>query len=248
MSIDNKYGVPISTQIDERGALLQPKFVNRFRVFFFDMGETLSDQNDSAKYLTAQVESFSRPSIEYSNKPVNSFNGRGFISGRPMFGEVKFVIRDEITNTAIAYIYRHLQRSIDKLYPQMRDGNTVKLNQQLGRNTKFTIRMEVLDGRTNHSPLEVWEFNGCLFNSINFTDNSYEDDTEIFKVTVSCTFDGMNVFRPERTIFGSRENDDKKFANTEQVIDERARIVAETQRLTEPVNRRVSNIIRGIGL
>lgn len=219
MSIDNKYGVPIKDDVDERGALIQPKFTNRFRVLFQDLGHSgdLNVDMNARQYLTAQVESFSRPNIEFGNKPVTSFIGRGFVSGRPMMGDFKFVIRDDITNSAISYLYMQIQSNIDKFYPQQNTNGRTVLNKQLGRNTKFNVLMEVMDGRTNHTAIEVWDFYGCQFNSVQFTDYSYESDSEIATISVSCSFDSMRVYRPEKNMFASREYDNANSAKDARI-------------------------------
>lgn len=209
---DNKYGMPIGADDDNRVPIKQPKFTNRYRVFFQNIGNSnlteWYDANDNSRQaLTAQVESFSRPSIEFTNKPVTSFMGRGFIHGRPMLGETTFVVRDEITNSAILYLYRQVQAQIDKFYPIRSVDGVTQSSHLMGQDTKFNIMMEVLDGRSNLAPLEVWELYGCAFTSIGFTDNSYEDEIEIAKITVKCSVDSINVHRPERMLFGAREYD-----------------------------------------
>lgn len=210
---DNKYGVPINHDNDNRRPLLQPKFTNRFRVFFRGLG--VSDEiaagginADAREFLTAQVESFDRPNIEFNNKPVTSFIGRGFVHGRPLLGETTFVVRDEITNSAILFLYRQVQAQIDKFYTRMSANGKLEVSPLMGQDTKFTIIMEVMDGRTNHTPLEVWEMYGCTFSSVNFSGNSYEDDTEIAKITVKCSVDRIKVHRPSRRLFQDRDFDD----------------------------------------
>lgn len=225
---DNKYGVPIGADFDDRTALKQPKFTNRYRVFFQNIGSSSMSEwyegNENARSaLTAQVESFSRPSVEFNNKPVTSFIGRGFVHGRPLLSEATFVIRDEITNSAILYLYRQVQAQIDKFYPKMNDNGEFIKSHLMGQDTKFNIIMEVLDGRTNLAPLEVWELYGCTFNSVTFSDNSYEDEIEIAKITVKCSVDSIDVYRPARGLFQGREYDD----TSARIIESAERIEAE---------------------
>lgn len=257
---DNKYGVPISHENDERRSLIQPKFTNRFRVFFIDIGTSNEVaaggiNADVRDYLTAQVESFDRPSVEFNNKPITSFIGRGYIHGRPLIGETTFVVRDEITNSAILFLYRQLQAQIDKFYPQMNVNGSLTESPLLGQDTKFTIIMEVLDGRTNHTPLEVWELFGCTFSGVNFSNNSYEDETEIAKVTVKCSVDRVKVTRPSRKLFQDRDNDENN-ASTINYSDTRdfgissatSQIPISQQEIDKvnSANERVGNIIQNV--
>lgn len=213
---DNKYGIPVSKDNDDRTALLQPKFTSRFRVLFPNLGESLPKSDDgiseqSRLYVTTQVESFKRPTMEFNNKPVYSFLSKGYITGKLNINEVTFTIRDDILNAGISFIYRQFQHQITTLYPQMR---LMEMQENLfksdlnGTDSKFNMILEVLDGRTNNAPLEIWEFYGCLINSLNPSGHSYEEDAEISKIDVSCTVDAVAVHRPARQIYGDREYDE----------------------------------------
>lgn len=213
---DNKYGISYNTDDDERAALLQPKFTSRFRVLFPNIGESNPTSDDgiteeSRLYLSSQVEKFTRPTFSFNNKPVYSFLGKGFISGKVDVGEVSFTIRDDILNAGISFVYRQLQHQINTLYPQMRgygvEGNLVKYDLH-GTDMKFNMILEVLDGRTNNAPLEIWECYGCLVNTLTPSGYSYEDDAEIATIDVSCTVDAVSVHRPERLLYGDREYDE----------------------------------------
>lgn len=213
---DNKYGISYNTDDDERAALLQPKFTSRFRVLFPNIGESNPSTDDgtteeSRLYLSSQVEKFTRPVLSFNNKPVYSFQGKGFITGKLDIGEISFTIRDDILNAGINFVYRQLQHQINTLYPQMRGygmaDNIVKSDLH-GTDMKFNMILEVLDGRTNNAPLEVWECYGCLVNTLTPSGYSYEEDAEIATIDVSCTVDSVNVHRPSRLLYGDREYDE----------------------------------------
>lgn len=214
---NNKYGISHSTDNDERTALLQPKFTSRFRVLFPNMGESNPSSDDGVEeesrlFVTTQVESFKRPTMEFSNKPVYSFLSKGYIVGKLNIGEVSFTIRDDILNAGISFIYRQFQHQIDAMYPQMRSngiaGNIIG-SDKLGTDMKFNMILEVLDGRTNNAPLEIWECYGCLINTMTPSGYSYDEDAEIATIDISCTVDSVAVHRPERKLYGDRKYDEE---------------------------------------
>lgn len=83
----NKFGVPVSTTGDERVPVIQPKFKNRFRVFFYNFGNQRLSLNgvggqgvlqtdDTSLALMSNVVSFNKPSVTFAEIPLTSFLGK----------------------------------------------------------------------------------------------------------------------------------------------------------------------------
>lgn len=203
----NKYGVPISDTVDQRQAMAQPKFTNRFRVKMRNMGQLPVDsdaRNEEAENLvTGMVESFTRPTVSFTKQEITSFNARGNYASRPTFDDFTITLRDEITNNIIGRLYNQLKLQTYKYQPV--DNNNGGLNKSLylGIATKFDVFLEVMDGHTNHKPLEVWEFFGCEIVNLQNTTNSYQEDSGINIINLTCSFDYLNVYQPERKMFAS---------------------------------------------
>lgn len=224
----NKYGVPISQQRDERQALQQPKFVNRFRARFENFGnipmndENIIDpqNNRSNDVVMGSVESFTRPTINFEKQPTNGFISNANYASRPTFEDFNLVLRDEITNTVIGRVYNQLKMQTYKYQPVTSpDGENMVKSKFLGISTKFDVHVDVMDGRTNHTALETWSFYGCQITSLASNEQSYEDSQSIIKITLSCSFDYLDVTQPSRIQFSSNPGyeENKDFGqNTKQ--------------------------------
>ena len=209
----DKYGVPISYNSDERMGLQQPKFTNRFRVHFRDFGTSPTrDEVESPNYsqsnniLTAQVESFNKPNINFSSNEVTSFIGRAKYSGRPKTESFTIVIRDEITNTVVSRVYNQIKMQTYKFNPVTRFGGSLQKSIMLGFDTKFDCIVETMDGRSGHSPLETWVFRGCFIENVENTGLSYDDDNNVVRITLQCQFDYFEIYQNERVMFPQSYN------------------------------------------
>lgn len=208
----DKYGVPINTNDDERGALIQPKFNSRFRVFLLDFGDlrsTAAVNNEDgitfvdkdvilpSSVLTSMVESFTRPTLNFGTQETNSFIGRAKYSGRLKHENFTMVLRDDITNSVISKVYAQAKKQTYKFHPTTR---SQEKSPYLGIDTKFICIMQVMDGRTNHKSLETWTFYGCTIDNIESVTNSYDDGAGIAKLTITCAFDYFDISQESRLI------------------------------------------------
>lgn len=202
----NKFGVPISDTDDTRQGLLQPKFANRYRVRFYDLGRIQREQVGEdllPNVLTGQVESFTRPSVTFSKNEARSFIANSSYAGRPTYEDISLVIRDEITNSVITGIYNQLKLQTYKYQPfTFANGTTIK-SPYLGMSTKFDMALEIMDGSVNYIPLETWIFLGCQITAMTSNNFSYETDTETVNLNLQVSFDFFEVFQPSRTKFAS---------------------------------------------
>lgn len=205
----NKYGVPISGTSDERQPIIQPKFSNRFRVFFYHLGDKdkFSSGNNS-KILTGQVESVERPTIQYNNKPVHSFLGKGWVSGRGIYGNIQLTMRDDITNAMMTYFMTQLDIQTSRMYPVTSAGSVPFASNMLGVSPYFSMAVEIMDGRNNHTPLEIWLFSGCLVESLKPSNNSYENDSEYSTYSIEVNFESVKIVQPNKKMFGSKKYED----------------------------------------
>lgn len=196
----NKFGVPSSTTGDERVPVIQPKFKNRFRVFFYNFGnqrmslggvgnQGVVQTDDERLALMGNVVSFNKPNVTYTEIPLTSFLGKGKTYGRPTWENLNIVLRDDIKNAALRFILRQVYLQQQKYMPH---------SSGFGRNFNFDIMMEVMDGRVGHTGLERWFFTGCSILSSDFGDVSYESVTDFQKISLSIAFNNIFIFSPGR--------------------------------------------------
>lgn len=196
----NKFGVPISTDNDDRFPTIQPKFKNRFRIFFYNFahqdatinsdpanGILQLDRNSFA--LMGNVVSFNKPTVTFGQSEVRSFVGKGNVVGRPTWENLNLTLRDDVKNAVIGFVTRQVYLQQQKYMPH---------SPGFGRNYTFSIMLEVMDGRVGHVGLERWLFSGCSIHTSNFGDVSYEMDTEIQKIDLSIMFNNILVYSPDK--------------------------------------------------
>lgn len=200
MSSLNKYGVPMSDDSDDRYPMIQPKFKNRFRVFFYNFayqGTTLSDLSSGGTIeidednvaLMGNVVSFNKPNVTYTQVEVRSFIGKGSVSGRPTWENVTITLRDDIKNAVVGFVARQSYLQQQKYMPH---------SEGFGRNFTFSMMLEVMDGRVGHTGTERWLFSGCTLQNVNYGDLSYEMDTEIQKIELNIMYNNILVYSPPK--------------------------------------------------
>lgn len=202
----NKYGVPLSDINDDRYPTVQPKFKNRFRVFFYNFahqGTTVEGLDGSSGILEidedniallGNVVSFNKPQVTFGQTEVRSFIGRGLVSGRPTWENVNVTLRDDIKNAVVGFVSRQVYLQQQKYIPH---------SEGFGRNFTFSMMLEVMDGRVGHTGYERWLFAGCTLQNVNFGDLSYEMDTEIQKIDLTIMYNNIYVYSPEKVNFHS---------------------------------------------
>lgn len=201
----SKYGVPISDQTDERAPVIQPKFKNRFRVFFYNFGATntvlsgvgtqgavKTDKESIA--LTGNVSNFTKPTVNFAQNEVRSFIGRGNVAGRPTWDNVSLSLRDDIKNAALKFIMRQSYLQTLKYVPS---------SSVFGRNFTFSMVVEIMDGRVGHTGIERWFFTGCSLASVNYGELSYENEADIQKLDLNVMYNNVYVSSPRRIKFAS---------------------------------------------
>lgn len=201
----NKFGVPTDTTGDDRAPTIQPKFKNRFRVFFYNFGNQrlsltgvgnqgviATDQERLA--LMGNVVSFNKPNISFAQVPVSSFIGKGTVAGRPTWENLNITLRDDIKNAALKFIMRQTYLQQQKYMPH---------SSAFGRNFNFDIMLEIMDGRVGHTGLERWFFTGCSIVNGEFGDNSYESTTDFQRINLTMAFNNVYIFSPSRINFAS---------------------------------------------
>lgn len=198
--MNNKFGVPTDTTGDERAPTIQPKFKNRFRVFFYNFGNqrlSLSGVGNAGVVQTDQerlalmgnVVSFNKPNVSFTEVNVSSFLGKGKTYGRPTWENLNITLRDDIKNAAMRFIMRQTYLQQQKYMPH---------SSGFGRNFSFDIMLEVMDGRVGHTGVERWFFTGCSILQNDYGDHSYESTTDFQKISLTIGFNNVYMFSPAR--------------------------------------------------
>lgn len=167
-----KFGVPHSAGA-ERG-ILQPKLQWKFRVTFDGFGD-----GSQLRQLTQNVVSMQRPTYTQVSTPVHSYNSVAYTAGKHEWEEVSITFRDDIQNSVLKAVGQQVQKQMN----HFEQSSPVS-----GRNYKFTMRLESLDGNNNTAPIEIWDLEGCFVTNVSYGERNY-DSSELVLIEIRVRYD-----------------------------------------------------------
>lgn len=168
--------VPLPGQINSQG-LLMPKLQFRFRILFDGFGVS-----NATTELTKQVMDFTRPNVEFTEIPVEVYNSRYYLAGKPTWQAITVNLRDDASGQVQQMVGEQVQKQFDF---------SEQSSAAAGIDYKFQIRCDVLDGGNGgYEPivLECWELYGCYIASANYNSLNYATN-EAVTIALSIRFD-----------------------------------------------------------
>lgn len=180
----------------EGQALLMPKLQFRFRVMFYGMGVTPSNELE----LTKQVMDCSRPQVQFDEVTLNVYNSRVYLAGKHTWQPLNINIRDDATGLVSKTVGQQLQKQLD-FYQQ---SSAVS-----GVDYKFTTRIDILDGGNGLNvpqELEQWELLGCYLQQANYNQMNYATSDQV-SIALTLRFDNaVQVVKGAMTGVGESVN------------------------------------------
>jgi len=157
----SNFTVPISGVTNQ--GLLMPKLKFRFRATFANFGVTTSKLVE----LTKQVVDIKRPSVQFAEIPIDVYNSKVYLAGKPTWEAVTCTLRDDATGEVSRLVGEQMQKQFDFME---------QASASSGIDYKFTTLFEVLDGGNGSSTpnvLETWELDGCYLSTADYGDANY---------------------------------------------------------------------------
>jgi hypothetical protein len=170
--------------------LLMPKLQYRFRVIFTKLGS-----DDKPLEVTKQIIDIARPNVSFPEIPIEIYNSRVYLSGKPTWEPITFNVRDDVDGNVAKQIGNQVQKQMDF---------QEQASAAAGIDYKFSMGIEILDGGSGASVnvLEKWELYGCYLSAVNYNALNYATNEP---VTISCTVRYDNAIQYDGT--GSRIGD-----------------------------------------
>lgn len=170
----SKMTVPVGSDVggDSEG-LLMPKLQYRFRVLFNNIGV-----DKTTTELTKQVIDVTRPQVTFPEIPLEIYNSRVYLAGKPEWTAITLNLRDDATGAVAMRVGEQLQKQFDF---------EEQASAAAGSSYKFGTIIQILDGGGGiHVPtvLEEWELYGCFIQSANYNTLNYGTNEP---VTISLT-------------------------------------------------------------
>lgn len=170
-----KFTVPTGGE-DSQG-LLMPKLKFRYRAEFVGFGVSKSTTE-----LTRQLQSFSRPQIQFDAIEVPVYNSKAYFAGRPTWQAVSCTLRDDATGGVTKLVGEQIQKQFDFI----EQASAVS-----GIDYKFQVNIEMLDGGNGAiepNVLEKWELYGCFITEAQYGDVDYGSNDPM-TITLSIRYD-----------------------------------------------------------
>lgn len=156
--------------------LLMPKLKYRFRITFINFGI------GGTQELTRQVVDAKRPSVSWTDIPLEVYNSKIHIAGKHEWAEWSCNIRDDAQGNVSKLVGAQLQKQLDFME---------QASAASGIDYKFTTRLEILDGgngAATPNALETWEMEGCYLKSADYGDLNY-GTSEASTIALTVLFD-----------------------------------------------------------
>lgn len=170
----------IPTSSDGSGdaqGLLMPKLAYRFRVYFENFGISKPTTE-----LTKQVVDCTRPNLTFPEIPLEIYNSRVYLAGKPEWTAVTVNVRDDATGAVAKLVGEQLQKQFDF---------SEQASAASGTDYKFKMVIQILDGARGVSTpnvLEAWELYGCFLNSANYNTLNYGTN-DALTISLSVRYD-----------------------------------------------------------
>jgi hypothetical protein len=170
-----QFGVPtIGTN-----AMVMPKLQYRFRVNLYDFGRNNGNTTD----VTQNVISVTRPSLTHDEITLDAYNSRAYLAGKHTWEPITLTLRDDINGSVTKHVASQLQKQLNQ---------GLQSAPAAGRDYKFGMVIEQLDGSQPGLVLESWSLNGCFIQNANYGENNYAT-SDVMQITLQIRFDAADI-------------------------------------------------------
>ena len=171
-----QFGVPVQ---GGSNAMVMPKLQYRFRVNLYDFGRN----NGSTTDITQNVISVTRPSLTHDEITLDAYNSRAYLAGKHTWEPITLTLRDDINGAVTKHVASQLQKQLNQ---GLQSAPTA------GRDYKFGMVIEQLDGSQPGLVLESWSLNGCFIQNANYGENNYAT-SDVMQITLQIRFDAADI-------------------------------------------------------
>jgi hypothetical protein len=143
--------------------LLMPKLKFRFRLSFQNFGVSATQIVE----LTKQVQDVKRPSLNFNPIPIDVYNSKVYLAGKPEWAEITVTLRDDAGGNISKLVGEQIQKQFD--FQEQSSAAS-------GIDYKFQLLLEILDGgngANTPNTLESWQLYGCFLSQVDYGDMNY---------------------------------------------------------------------------
>lgn len=173
------YGVPTT----DGNTIMMPKLQYRFRVNMYSFGN-----EGSTNDFTSNVVSVTRPSLTHDEVTLDAYNSRAYLAAKHTWEPITITLRDDMNNNVSKHVASQLQK-------QLNHGQ--QSAPAAGKDYKFGLVIEQLDGSQPGIVIETWSLNGCFIQNVNYGENNYAT-SDVMQITLQIRYDNADIHSTEQ--------------------------------------------------
>jgi len=135
------------------------------------------------------VISVTRPSLTHDEVTLDAYNSKVYLAGKHTWEPITLTLRDDINGTVTKQIASQLQKQLNQ---------GLQSAPVAGRDYKFGLVIEQLDGSQPGTVIETWSLNGCFIQNANYGENNYAT-SDVMQITLQIRFDAADIHGVEQT-------------------------------------------------
>lgn len=174
-----QYGVPTTSG----STIMMPKLQYRFRVNMLNFG-LAGGTND----FTSNVISVTRPSLTHDEVILDAYNSRAYLAAKHTWEPITITLRDDMNNSVSRHVASQLQKQLN---------HGLQSAPAAGKDYKFGLVVEQLDGSQPGVVIETWSLNGCFIQNVNYGENNYTT-SDVMQITLQIRYDAADVHSAEQ--------------------------------------------------
>lgn len=175
-----QYGVPTTSG----NTIMMPKLQYRFRVNMLSFGNA-GGTND----FTSNVISVTRPSLTHDEVTLDAYNSRAYLAAKHTWEPITITLRDDMNNSVSKHVASQLQKQLN---------HGLQSAPSAGKDYKFGLVVEQLDGSQPGVVIETWSLNGCFIQNVNYGENNYAT-SDVMQITLQIRYDAADIHSEEQT-------------------------------------------------
>jgi len=153
--------------------ILQPKQQYRWQVTFVGLARLAPGA--SAREITRQAVTVTRPSLTFDKIEVHRYNSVAHVAGKHAWDDMSLTIEDDITGLASTAIQGQLETQ-KRLIGADLPGQWLN-SAATASDYKFGTILQLLDG--NEGVVETWNIEGCFLKSANYGNLDYKSSDAV---------------------------------------------------------------------
>jgi hypothetical protein len=143
----------------------------------------------STNDFTSNVISVTRPSLTHDEVTLDAYNSRAYLAAKHTWEPITITLRDDMNNSVSRHVASQLQKQLN---------HGLQAAPAAGKDYKFGLVVEQLDGSQPGVVIETWSLNGCFIQNVNYGENNYAT-SDVMQITLQIRYDAADIHSEEQS-------------------------------------------------